>query len=109
MHREVMGDVPDGFEVDHVNGNKVDNRRANLRLATRSQNNRNKPLQGNNTSGFRGVAYHKPSGFWVARVFVNKRQTSLGCYRTAEEAAHAYDAAAREHYGTFARLNFPDN
>lgn len=104
MHRQIMGDPP-GKEVDHENGDGLDNRRANLRVCTQAQNSRNKRLHANNTSGFRGVRRSKDTGVWIASI----AGTYLGSYDTAEEAARAYDTRAREMFGAFAKLNFPDD
>lgn len=93
--------------VDHINGNGLDNRRANLRPATRSRNQQNRSLPSNNRSGFKGVSYARARSRWAAYIRVNGRAINLGRYLTAEEAARAYDAAARELHGEFARLNFP--
>lgn len=92
--------------VDHINGNGLDNRRANLRPATHAQNQRNKGLQSNNTSGFKGVCWDAPRGRWHAKICLNGRTIFLGRFDEAEEAARAYDAAAVRYFGEFARLNF---
>jgi hypothetical protein len=105
LHREVM-DAPPGIEVDHRNGNGLDCRKENLRTATRSQQNQNK--RGWAASGYKGVYPQSRSTRWQARIKFAERYTSLGTFDTPEEAARAYDAAAREHFGEFARLNFPD-
>lgn len=97
-----------GWElVDHVNGDGLDNRRSNLRQATPAQNACNRGLSSNNTSGFKGV-YRSRGGRWLAQIQFKKKLTFLGSHETREEAARAYDAAARELHGEFARLNFPD-
>lgn len=93
--------------VDHVNGDGLDNRRANLRPATKVENSRNRRLQSNNRSGFRGVSWITAKRRWRASICVQGRRIYLGHYTTPEAAAAAYDAAAREHFGEFARLNFP--
>lgn len=91
--------------VDHVNGDGLDNRRENLRAATPLQNVGNlfSPL---NTSGFKGVGRYR-NGRWRAYISRDRRHVHLGYFDTPEEAARAYDAAASEHFGEFARLNFP--
>lgn len=94
-------------ETDHWDRNGLNNRRTNLRLATRGQNNANTRLRSDSTSGFKGVAWHKRSRYWYARIRVGGQTRFLGCFPTPEDAARAYDQAALEAYGSFARLNFP--
>ncbi len=98
-----------GFPVtDHVNGDGLDNRRSNLREATTGENSRNRRRQSNNASGFKGVAWNKNDRKWRAQVGADAgKRRFLGSYTTAEEAARAYDAAARELYGAYASVNFP--
>ena len=91
--------------VDHRNGDGLDNRRANLRQATDSQNQGNRRIGSNNTSGYKGVSR---SGLkWRARIRLDGHQTHMGCYATPQEAARAYDTASIKHFGEFARPNFP--
>jgi hypothetical protein len=95
--------------TDHVNGNKLDNTRANLREATSRQNSWNRGLRSDSQTGYKGV--HKVQGprqQFRARIVVEGKRIHTGFYASAIEAARAYDALAREHYGEFARLNFPD-
>lgn len=105
MHRLIMN-APDGVHVDHINGDGLDNRRENLRIATAQQNSANsrKP-RGCLTSKFKGVAWHKNAGKWRAYIAVNRGQRHLGLYDDEIEAARAYDAKAREVWGEFANLN----
>lgn len=91
--------------VDHINGNGLDNRRANLRPATHAQNMRNKPMYRNNRSGFKGV--YRRKNRWCAQIKHEGKLRHLGSFAAAEEAARAYDIAARELFGEFARPNFP--
>lgn len=106
MHRFLVATAP-GEEVDHINRDKLDNRRCNLRVVTHTQNCVNTEIRRNNTSGFKGVRLNKGQ-YWAAHIRVNYRQIHLGHFATAEDAARAYDAAAREHFGEFAFLNFTD-
>lgn len=93
--------------TDHRNGDGLDNRRCNLRSATVAENGRNRRMSANNTSGFRGVYWRKSKGKWEASIGHLGRQPHLGAFDSAEEAARAYDEAARVLHGEFARLNFP--
>lgn len=93
--------------TDHINGNTLDNRRANLRQATNAENMHNRRRYANNTSGFKGVTFHKATGMWRAQISLDGRRIQLSHYATAEDAARAYDAAAREYFREFAYLNFP--
>ncbi len=106
MHRLILDPGP-GLTVDHDNRNKLDNRRANLRLATYSQQIANQPLTSANSSGYRGVCWSKRRRRWNAAVKVNGQRRDLGYYTTAEDAARAYDAAALQAWGEFAYLNRP--
>lgn len=105
MHRLIMR-APKGLEVDHINGDKLDNRRQNLRLATRSQNEVNKTSRPNK-SGFRGVTA-MPCGTYRAYIVEQGRTRYLGRYHTASDAARAYDVEAIVLWGNFARLNLPE-
>lgn len=94
--------------VDHVNGNGLDNRRRNLRPADQSRNMANaRLLRSNNTSGFRGVTKPASKRRWVAQIGIRGRVVHLGSFDSPETAARAYDVAAIEAFGEFARLNFP--
>lgn len=90
------------FVVDHIYGNRNDNRKAFLRLATRTQNNQNKRLRSDNTSGVTGVNYHKKRNSWVARIRVNKQEIRLGYFATFESAVRARLQAEKEYFGEFA-------
>lgn len=109
MHRFVLGVADDDpCEVDHRNRNRLDNRKANLRRSDRRQNGANLSRKKNNTSGFIGVTRCASTGRWKARVKVDHREVWLGRFGSAEDAARAYDEAAKQHHGEFASLNFPE-
>ena len=106
MHRLLMGN-PVGMIVDHINGNSLDNRKVNLRICNNTENVRNQKVSKNNTTGYKGVMLVKGTvGRWYrSRIFVNRKAINLGYHPTAEQAAHAYNEAAKEYHGAFARLN----
>lgn len=106
MHRLIVG-ASTGVIVDHKNHNKLDNRRENLRLTTQVGNTQNKQISKNNQSGYKGVHWHKKNEVWRAQIKVGSKIVSLGCFDDLQTAARAYDAAAIEHFGEFAFLNFP--
>ena len=108
MHRLLL-EAPAGVPVRRRNEARLDNRRANLRLATLSQSRAGARLRGDNTSGFRGVTRSRRNGRWQAQIQVAGKRHFLGYYATKEAAARAYDAAAREAFGDFARLNLPES
>jgi hypothetical protein len=102
MHRVITGAVK-GQVVDHANGDTLDNRRANLRVCTQSENLGNQMLRKNSSSGFKGVHWNKRNRAWASTA----AKIRLGYFKTAEDAALAYDSFARARWGQFARLNFP--
>jgi len=106
MHRVIL-DAPPGVGVTHRNGDGLDNRKTNLRLCTRQQRGAKRRRNRNNTSGYRGVSYDAHSGRWKGVLRHGGRYLSLGYFATPEEAARAYDAAAREAFGEFAYRNIP--
>ena len=103
LHRLIMS-APSGMEVDHINLNKLDNRRANLRIATASQNQRNRGAYTTNTSGYKGVVWHKGANKWRARIVCEGKKHSLGLYESKELAYEAYCNAAKQMHGEFARV-----
>jgi hypothetical protein len=127
MHREVMANIllasstknyelrtknyhryqSVGLVIDHINGNGLDNRRANLRLATVAQNAWNSKKR-NSRSGYKGVWFAADKGLWRAAIVYHGRRIHLGYFKDKIAAAKAYDAAARKYYKQFARPNFPE-
>ena len=101
-----VGRGVDGMYADHINHNKLDNRRCNLRVATKSQNGMNRFLQTNNTTGYKGVGYMPQKDKYRARIKVNGCEKHLGLFPTAKLAALAYDRAALKLHGEFAFTNF---
>lgn len=104
MHRLILG-LRVGEYTDHINGNRLDNRRMNLRIATMAENNRNRASRGS-ASGYRGVSWHKAGKCWEARISADKKDRRLGLFKDPVLAAKAYDEAAKDLHGEFARLNF---
>lgn len=103
MHRLILS-APSKIGVDHINGNGLDNRKANLRLANNSQNlaNMRKPKHGK-TSKYKGV--YKFRNSFAAQIKINKQKIYLGCFKNEEEAALAYNTAAIKYFGEYARVN----
>lgn len=99
----MTGEWPD-TDVDHENRNRDDNRWSNLRLATRTQNNANSKRPKTNTSGYKGVFWHKNYRKWVARIQINGKGMYLGARDDPEEAHKLYVAAANKYFGHFARV-----
>lgn len=109
MHRVIMEDILDrplekGELVTHVDGNRLNNRRSNLRVVTYAQNGYNKRLSSRNTSGYKGVYWHRSANKWAARISKNYKQKHLGLFNTPEEAHRAYCEAAEKYHGEFANF-----
>lgn len=103
MHAIVAG-TPRGMITDHINHDTLDNQEKNLRVCTNSQNMMNRGKQADNTSGFKGVFKNKRG--WQAQIKVNQKHYCLGTFSIREDAARAYDNAAKRLHGEFAKLNF---
>ena len=108
MHRAIL-DAQSKQRVDHINANKLDNRRENLRIVTNRQNHQNRtPRRDTSSDGRKGVSWHKHTGKWYARIMVNGQRVHLGYFKGIEGATLLYDAAARHFFGEYARPNCPD-
>lgn len=104
MHRLVLDVTDRSIHIDHINGNTLDNRKANLRLATHSENTKNAKLNSRSTTGYKGVtkvALNK----WRVQIQNSGKKYHLGTFTDLKEAAKAYNIAALAHFGEFARLN----
>lgn len=104
MSREIIG-CSGKVHVDHKNGDKLDNRRRNLRIASVSQNQMNRTKSDNKSSRFKGVCWDKSRLKWIVHLKKNKKVLHLGRFAKEVEAAKAYNVAAEKHFGKFAKLN----
>lgn len=105
MHRQIM-ETPEGLETDHINGNRLDNRRSNLRICTRMQNGANRRKQTSALSSpYKGVYWCNRSKGWMAQIMVGKRNKYIGRFDNIFDAALAYNEKAMALFGEFARLN----
>jgi len=105
MHRMIL-DISEKEQADHINGNGLDNREINLRACSRSENLRNRRGNRNGSSAYKGVYWDSRDKRWTARIKKDGQRISLGMYSDEIEAARAYDVAARDYHGEFARVNF---
>jgi len=108
MHRVILGNLG-CLDGEHKDGDGLNNQRWNLRPATRSQNSANRSKTVDNISGFKGVCWDRFAKKWKAQIKRAGKMFHLGRFTSTEEAAKAYDAAALDLFGEFARLNFPQN
>jgi hypothetical protein len=108
LHRFIMDrKTGDGMQIDHIDGDGLNCVDSNLRLATNQQNSFNQKKAGGMTSKYKGVSWDNWKCKWVVYIKINGRNKNLGRFNSEEEAAKAYDKAAVEFFGEFARLNFP--
>lgn len=96
-----LTDAPKGMDVDHINRDKLDNRKKNLRICTRSQNNINQLAKSNNSSGHKGIGWDKARSKWRAQIKVNGKSKSIGRFENLEDAIVAYREQAKIAYGEF--------
>ena len=104
MHREIMS-TPDGMETDHINGDRLDNRRANLRICTHGENQQNRRAKIWGGSGYKGVCWITKDKKWRAQIKVGGRVVYIGQYDNPKDAAIAYNKEAEKYFGEYARLN----
>ena len=105
MHRLIIN-TPENMYTDHINGNKLDNRKSNLRICIKSENNRNVNKRKNNTSGYKGVFFNKVWKTWFVKLTIGKKYITGGkTYKNPKEAAIRYNKLAKKYYGEFASLN----
>ena len=102
LHRIIMGE-PDGMDVDHIDGDPLNNRRSNLRICTHNENMTNRKISKNNTSGFKGVYWSKRDNNWRSQIKYNNKRIHLGCFDSLEEATKARKDAEEKYFGEFNR------
>lgn|SRR4030042_1343566 len=102
LHREIMA-TPSTMECDHRSGNTLDLRRKNLRNCNHSQNGMSRRKPGNNTSGYKGVSWHKKTHKWRTQIGITGRRVTVGYFNSSEVAYSAYCHAVHQHFGTFGR------
>lgn len=105
LHHHILGNPPAGFVVDHIDGDPLNNQRTNLRLVTTAQNRYNAASHRSSTSRFKGVSWDESENLWRAVIQFNKNYIHLGRFVSEFDAARAYNAAATEYFGEYARLN----
>lgn len=105
LHRELFGDIPAGYVVDHINGNVLDNRRCNLRLATKQQNAQNNIGGTKGKSKYPGVSWYSKYGKWRAAISVSGAKKHVGYYENELSAAKAAKKASIKQYGEFSVYN----
>jgi len=107
MHREIIGNIENGFGVDHIDHNSLNNQRSNLRVASRAENLRNSRSGIGSSSKYIGVSFYKMYRKWRAQIMVNGKNKHIGYFESEIDAAKARDKSAIIHHKDFANLNFP--
>lgn len=114
LHKKIM-QAPKGFQVDHINGDRLDNRKSNLRVCTNSENQRNKKIRSDSKNKYKGVRLYrcikngKTYRYFYARVCINKKTYTKHGAKSEEEAALLYNELAKKYHGEFAKLNIIQN
>lgn len=108
LHRLILGVTDSDIHIDHINGDPLDNRRENLRVATRQENMFNRRPDRHTSSQYKGVSWERRARRWRSELRTNGVTHFLGRFASEEDAARAYDAAARDLFGEYAYLNFPE-
>jgi hypothetical protein len=106
LHEFLLGKTPKGLTIDHKDRNILNYQRENLRYATYSQNLANRRKPHGTSSAYKGVYYSKKRGYFIAQITVDGKPKYLGFFKSEEQAAKAYDIAAKRYYGEFAYQNF---
>lgn len=105
MHRQIMS-CPQDKQIDHINHNRLDNQRCNLRICTNAENHRNSKKIKNTTSTYKGVSWQRQNKKWQVKIKLNSKDIYLGCFDSEIKAAQIYDQAAQKYFGEFACTNF---
>jgi len=105
MHSFIV-QTPRGMDTDHINGDKLDNRKENLRICSHIKNGYNRKNQINKRGKYKGVSWHTKSNMWRVRIGYDRKTISLGYFNSDIEAAKTYDEAAKVYHGAYARVNF---
>ena len=108
LQNYILPDIPSGYVIDHINGNKLDNRICNLRLATIKENIANSSSKAGSSSIYKGVSFDSSRGKWISSIQIDGKTKHIGRFDDEREAAIAYDMESFKVYGAFARLNFPE-
>jgi len=105
MHRLILNMLNSKLQVDHLNHYTLDNRKCNIRICTQSDNLKNRMINKNNSTGYKGVVYNKSNKKFIAKIGVNKNIIYIGVFIDPIDAALAYNAAALKYHGEFANIN----